>query len=105
MDKARRETRISPILVEEGDDGRGGGAAVREGVHVGHDVVPQLALLVGRHGEVDVVHVALHLDHLRLADGQAQLLRGGAGRLERERGRERERERQRETETERERER
>lgn len=56
------------------DDGRGGGAAVREGVHVRHDVVPELALLLGRHGEVDVALAALHLLDLAVGDGQAQSL-------------------------------
>lgn len=54
------------------DDGSGPRAAVREGVHVCHHVVPQLALLLGRHGEVDVHLVALHLLDLGVRDGQTQ---------------------------------
>lgn len=56
------------------DDGRGRRAAVRKGVHVRHHVVPELALLLGRHGEVDVLLVALHLLDLGLCDGQTQRL-------------------------------
>lgn len=56
------------------DDGGGGGAAVCEGVDVGHDVVPELALLLRCHGKVDVLHVALHLLDLGIGDGQAQSL-------------------------------
>lgn len=57
------------------DDGSGGGAAVCEGVDMGHDVVPELALLLGRHGEVDVHFVALHLQNLGVGDGKTQSLR------------------------------
>ncbi len=57
------------------DDGSSGGAAVCEGVDMSHDVVPELALLLGRHGEVDVLFVALHLQDLGVGDGQTQSLR------------------------------
>lgn len=57
------------------DDGSGGEAAVCEGVDVGHDIVPELALLLRRHGEVDVLFVALHLQNLGVRDGQTQSLR------------------------------
>lgn len=56
------------------DDGSSRRAAVREGVYVSHHVVPELALLLGRHGEVDVRLVALHLLDLGLCDGQTQRL-------------------------------
>lgn len=56
------------------DDGRSRRAAVGKGVHVRHHVVPELALLLRRHGEVDVLLVALHLLDLGLCDGQAQRL-------------------------------
>lgn len=56
------------------DDGRSRRAAVRKGVHVRHHVMPELALLLGRHGEVDVRLVALHLLDLGLCDGQTQRL-------------------------------
>ena len=57
------------------DDWRGSGAAVGEGVHVSHDVVPELAFFFGRHDEVNVVRVALHLLDLGVGDGQTQSLR------------------------------
>lgn len=57
------------------DDGCSGGAAVSEGVDVCHDIMSELALLLRRHGEVDVVLVALHLLDLGVGDGQAQSLR------------------------------
>lgn len=57
------------------DDGRGRRAAVREGVDVRHDVVSELALLLCRHGEIDVVLAAFHLLDLGVGDGQAQSLR------------------------------
>lgn len=57
------------------DDGRSGGAAVSEGVDVRHDIMSELALLLRRHGEIDIVLVALHLLDLGLGDGQAQSLR------------------------------
>ncbi len=59
----------------EVDDGSGSGAAVCEGVDVGHDIVPELALLLGRHCKVDVLFVALHLLNLSVCDGQTQSLR------------------------------
>lgn len=68
------------------DDGSGSGAAVCEGVDVGHDIVPELALLLGRHGEVDVLFVALHLLNLGVRDGQTQSLRRRAKKTEREEG-------------------
>lgn len=67
----------------EVDDGSGGGAAVCEGVDVSHDVVPELALLLSRHGEVDVLLVALHLLDLGVRDGQTQILRRTAMKTER----------------------
>jgi len=57
------------------DDGSGGGAAVSEGVDVSHDVVSEFTFLLGRHGEVDVLFVALHLHNLGVGDGQTQRLR------------------------------
>lgn len=57
------------------DDGRSGGAAVCEGVDVRHDIVSELPLLLRRHGEIDIVLVALHLLDLAVGDGQAQSLR------------------------------
>lgn len=54
----------------EVDDGSSSGAAVCEGVDVSHDVVPELALLLGRHDEVYVLFVALHLQNLGVCDGQ-----------------------------------
>lgn len=59
----------------EVDDGSSGGAAVCERVDVGHDIVPELALLFGRHGKVDVLFMALHLLNLFVGDGQTQSLR------------------------------
>lgn len=59
----------------EVDDGSGGRAAVSEGVDVSHDVVPELTLLLRRHGEVDVLFVALHLQNLSVRDGKTQNLR------------------------------
>lgn len=59
----------------EVDDGSGSGAAVCEGVDVGHDIMPELALLLSRHGEVDVFFVAFHLLNLGVCDGQTQSLR------------------------------
>lgn len=56
------------------DDGSSCRAAVREGVHVRHHVVPELALLLGCHSEVNVLLVALHLLDLCLCDGQPQRL-------------------------------
>lgn len=47
-----------------------------EGVDVSHDVVPELPLLLGGHGEVDVLGVALHLLDLSVRDRQTQFLRG-----------------------------
>lgn len=57
------------------DDGCSGGAAVSEGVDVRHDIMSELALLLRRHGEIDIVLVALHLLDLGVGDGQAQSLR------------------------------
>lgn len=59
----------------EVDDGSSSGAAVCECVDVGHDIVPELALLFGRHGEVDVLFMAHHLLNLFVCDGQTQSLR------------------------------
>lgn len=57
------------------DDGSSSGAAVCEGVDVSHDVMPELPLLLCRHGKVNVVFVALHLQNLGVRDGQTQSLR------------------------------
>lgn len=59
----------------EMDDGCSGGAAVCEGVDVRHDIVSELALLLRRHGEINIVLVALHLLDLAVGDWQAQSLR------------------------------
>ena len=56
------------------DDGSSSWAAVGEGVHVSHDIMTELLLLLRRHGEVDVICVALRLCHLGIGDGQAQSL-------------------------------
>lgn len=52
------------------DDGSCSGAAVGEGVDVGHDIVPKFALLLSCHGEVDVLHMSLHLRNLGISDGE-----------------------------------
>lgn len=57
------------------DDGCSSGAAVCEGMDVGHDIMSELALLLSRHGEVNVLFMALHLQNLGIRDGQAQSLR------------------------------
>lgn len=57
------------------DDGRSSGAAVCEGVDVGHDIMSELALLLSRHGKVNVLFVTLHLQNLGICDGQTQSLR------------------------------
>lgn len=78
LNAGRQDYSVIPDVAGGGtqvDDGRSRGAAVRKGVHVGHHVVPQLALLLGRHGEVDVLLVALHLLNLGLCDGQTQGLK------------------------------
>lgn len=62
------------------DDGCSGGAAVSEGVDVRHDIMSELALLLRRHGEIDIVLVALHLLDLGVGDGQAQSLRTKFGK-------------------------
>ena len=55
------------------DDGHGLGALGAKGVDVGHDVVAQLLLLLGRQFIVNVGEMGLHLVNLLLGDGQAQL--------------------------------
>lgn len=57
------------------DDGRRRGAAVSEGVHVSHHIVPEFTLFLRRHAEIDVLRVALHLRNLLVGDGQSQSLR------------------------------
>lgn len=78
LNTGRQDYSVVPDVAGGGtqvDDGSSRGAAVRKGVHVGHHVVPQLALLLSRHGEVDVLLVALHLLNLGLCDGQTQGLK------------------------------
>ncbi len=55
-------------------DGSSGGTAVSEGVHVSHDVMPQLPLLLRSHDEINVLQVRLHLAHLGIGDGETQSL-------------------------------
>lgn len=57
------------------DDGCRSRAAVCEGVDVGHDIMSQLALLLSRHGKVNVLFVSFHLQDLGVSDGQTQGLR------------------------------
>lgn len=57
------------------DDGCSSGAAVCEGVDVSHDIMSELALLLGRHGEINIVFVTLHLLNLGVGDGQTQNLK------------------------------
>ena len=49
------------------NDRPGSGAQVAVGVHVGHHVVPQLLLVSGGGGEIDVVDVGRQFGDLLLA--------------------------------------
>ena len=58
------------------DDRPGRRALIAVGVHVGHDVVPQLAFVLRGFGEVDVVDGGPQLGDLLGRDRQAQFLLG-----------------------------
>ena len=58
----------------EVDDGLCLGAALAEGQHMRHNVVPYLVLMCGRGGIVDVVYMRAHLVELFIADAKPQLL-------------------------------
>lgn len=64
------------------DDGCSCGAAVCEGVDVGHDIMSELAFLLGRHGKVNVPLMAFHLLNLGVRDRQTQSLRKTWMRME-----------------------
>ena len=55
------------------DDGHGVRALVAVGMDVCHDIVAQLLFVAGGSFVVDVVHMLLHLGHLRLGHWQTQL--------------------------------
>lgn len=59
----------------EMDDGCSSGAAVCEGVDMSHNIMSELALLLSRHGEINIVFVTLHLLNLGVGDGQTQNLK------------------------------
>ena len=54
------------------DDRAGVGANVAVGVDVGHHVVPQFSLVLGRLGEIDIVDMRAQLVDLLFGDRQAQ---------------------------------
>ena len=58
----------------EVDDGLCLGAALAEGQHVRHNVVPYLVLMRGSSGIVNVVNMRAHLIELLVADIESQLL-------------------------------
>ena len=58
----------------EVDDGLGLGAALAEGQHMRHNVVPYLVLMRGSGGIVNVVYMCAHLVELFIADIEPQLL-------------------------------
>uniref|UniRef100_A0A1I8GNN2 BCL domain-containing protein n=2 Tax=Macrostomum lignano TaxID=282301 RepID=A0A1I8GNN2_9PLAT len=56
------------------DDGGGRGTLGGKGVHVRHDVVLPLPLLLGSQSQVEQVQAGAHLGQLPVSDGQTQLL-------------------------------